>query len=156
MDEDSKLDGLLRHIKNVQDNCLILGEHFIKDGYEDLGVELIANSMIHDNSKFKGIEWLYLDSQTKEEKPELFKAALTHHNTINLHHPEAWRGIELMSEVYLAEMTCDWKARSEEFGSGIWEWVKGSAADKYKYNTKSRVYKDIKRYLEIILEPAFK
>lgn len=157
-DEDGskRLDKLLRHIKNVQENCILLGESLIHDGKQDLGIELIANAMIHDNSKFSGIEWLYLNCETKETSPELFKAALMQHNTTNLHHPEAHvGGIQAMPPVYLAEMCADWKARSEEFGSDIWNWVKGPAAEKYGYTTSSRVYKDIKGFLEIILEPAF-
>lgn len=158
-DEDGskKLDKLLRHIKSVQENCLLLGEQLIKNGKEDLGIELIANSMLHDNSKFRGIEWLYLNSETKETKPELFRAALLQHNASNEHHPEFWTGgIQEMSPVYFCEMVADWKTRSEEFGSSVFEWVRGPAMERYKFNTKCRVYKDVKKYLDILLEPSFK
>jgi hypothetical protein len=154
---NKKLENLIRHINNVQDATQRLGEYLIENNEEDLGLKLIANGRIHDNSKFKGIEWDYLHADMKEEKPELFKLAAKQHIETNPHHPEYWiGGIKAMHEVYVAEMVCDWYARSIEFGDNVWEWAKDRAAEKYGYSTSSPIYREIKRYLENLLEPAFK
>jgi hypothetical protein len=155
---NKKLEGLIRHINNVQDATSRLGEKLIEINEEELGLKLIANGRIHDNSKFYGIEWDYLDLETKENNIELFKAALKHHNETNPpHHPEYWvGGIKAMPEPYIAEMVCDWYARSIEFGDNVWTWAKDKASDKYGYTINTNVYREIKRYLELLLEPAFK
>lgn len=54
---EEKLYVIVRHIKNVQENCLLLGEKLIEKGLIDFGRELIARGFCHDNSKFYGIEW---------------------------------------------------------------------------------------------------
>ncbi len=157
MSDDKRLEKLLRHVNNVQNNCLRLGETLIEQGEEELGRNLIVNGRIHDASKFTGIEWEYFHADVKEEHPELFKAAWLQHVKTNKHHPEYWvGGIKTMHDVYIAEMVCDWLARSMEFGDDIWEWAKDKAPERYDYSTSSPVYKKIKSYLEMILEPAFK
>ena len=50
-----KIQDILRHIQNVQANCLLLGKRLIERGDFEIGRQLIANGMIHDNSKFQGI-----------------------------------------------------------------------------------------------------
>lgn len=157
VDGSKRLEKLLRHVNNVQENTLRLGETLIEKGEEELGRELIVNGRCHDSSKFKGIEWEYFDAEVKNEKPELFKAAWYQHVKTNPHHPEYHRdGIKGMGDLYLAELSCDWLARSTEFGDDIWGWIKEEGAERYSYSTSSSVYKKIKSYLEMILEPAFK
>jgi len=157
MSSEKRLEVLLRHVNNVQDNCLRLGELFIEKGKEEFGVQLIMNGRIHDSSKFCGIEWEHFNSESKEKNPELFKAAWLQHVKTNPHHPEYWQGgIKSMPDIYVAEMVCDWYARSMEFGDNIWDWVKDKASDRYGYSTSSPIYKEIKSYLDMILEPAFK
>lgn len=152
------MELLIRHCENVKNNCEILGEKLIvEDKMEDFGVQLIANGRIHDYSKFVGIEFQYLTTESKEKTPELFKLALDQHNKINLHHPEAWSGgIKEMPDLYIAEMTADWLARSAEFGNDFFEWVKDKATDKFKFVSSGRIYKTIKKYAEMILTPKFK
>ena len=52
-----KIRVLTRHIRNVEDNCLLLGTKLIERGEVDLGRQLIANGYVHDTSKFYGIEF---------------------------------------------------------------------------------------------------
>jgi len=156
MTEKEKLDKLIRHIQNVREATELLGFKLLEEGKE-YGKELIANGLIHDNSKFAGIEWLYLHSDSKENEPALFELATKHHIRTNLHHPEAWYGgISTMSELYLAECVCDWKARSSEFGNDLRGWIKDKATEKFNFTTQSRVYKDIKKFLDLLLDPEFK
>ena len=69
----SKIRSITRHIKNVEDNCLILGERLILQGRIDLGKQLIANGFIHDASKFTGIEFEYLSLHNPTEENNKLK-----------------------------------------------------------------------------------
>ena len=157
MDTLKKVDALYRHIEEVQRNCRLLGERLIEQGKEDMGIQLIRNALVHDQSKFNGIEWDYLsiDPQTAEDKANL-SLAIKHHNRTNFHHPEAWLGIKNMPSVYIAEMVCDWKARSSEFGSALKEWIDNGAAKRFGYTKKDKVYKEIMVYTKLLLDEPFK
>ncbi len=152
-----KVDSLYRHIEEVQRNCRLLGERLIEQGDEELGVHLIRNALVHDQSKFSGIEWDYLlnDSEDAADKANL-ALAIKHHNRTNLHHPEAWLGIKNMPNVFLAEMVCDWKARSSEFGSSLKDWIDNGAAQRFGYTKRDKVYKEIMTYTKLLLDEPFK
>ena len=153
---EKRLAVVLRHKQDVLDDCTLLGQRLIEHG-DDLGRELISNGFAHDNSKLSGIEWLYLHPDIKESNPELFKAAHIQHITTNRHHPEAWDGgIHSMPRVFIAEMACDWHARSSVFGTDLWEWIKEDAIPKYKLSTCGKTYKQLKDFLELLLDRKFK
>jgi len=148
------IESVLRHIDLVQSSTRLLGERLIESGQDKLGLELIANGLIHDNSKFFGIELEYLT--VAEGKSEAFELALHQHVTTNAHHPEYWSGIENMPDVYLCEMICDWHSRSNEFGSSLIEFFESKATAKFKFKKNSKVYKKIKKYINILLNESFK
>lgn len=154
-----KIRAITRHIRNVQDNCILLGEKLIDNGEIELGKQLIANGMVHDVSKFGGIEWDYMsqDHPTEEESAKLkLKLAVHQHNSTNKHHPENWSaGIEDMPDVYLAEFCCDVKARSEEFGTDLRQWIEESATKKWNFSKEDKVYKDIMRYVDLLCQKPF-
>lgn len=152
-----KVDALYRHIEEVQRNGRLLGERLIEAGHEALAVKLLQNILVHDQSKFAGIEWEYLliKPETDEDRANL-GAAIRHHNRTNPHHPEAWGGIKAMPSVYLAEMVCDWKARSAEFGASLAEWIEGAAAKRYEYTKRDKVYREIMMYTRLLLDEPFK
>lgn len=152
-----KVDILCRHIEEVQRNCKLLGERLIENGEEDIGLKLIANGLIHDASKFKGIEWeyLFIDPENEEDEKNL-SLAIEHHNHTNFHHPEAWGGIKNMPSVYVAELVCDWKTRSSEFGSSLVDWINDKGAKRFSYTKRDKVYKEIMHYTNILLEEPFK
>lgn len=154
---NKNLKDLLRHIKLVQDACHHLGHSLIEAGEIDLGKRLIANSFLHDNSKFYGIEWEYISHHSKIENgtKEGQDLAIMNHNTTNKHHPEYWDDIRDMPRVYLAEMICDWYARSTEFGTDLRSWIKESAAKRYGFTAKQKIYKDIKYFVDMLLENPF-
>lgn len=154
-----KVRALTRHIRNVEDNCLILGERLIISGEIDLGHHLIANGFVHDASKFSGIEWdeLVIGTPTEKEENKLkLKMAVNHHKSTNSHHPEFWGTIEKMPSVYLAECVADWKARSEEFGTSLREWVDEEATKRFKFTKDSDVYKEISKYVDLLCGVPFK
>ena len=144
-----KLARLRRHIGDVQKTCNILGDRLIDAGEDALGLELIANAMLHDNSKFRGIEW---ESLHPEASAEQLKAAIAAHNTKNPHHPEYWGGIDAMPEVYLAEMVCDWSARSGELGTSLLDFIDRVAAQKYGYAINDAIHQKLHRFSHLLLE----
>lgn len=162
-DENSgRLERLLLHISNVRDNCWLIGRRLISTGQEHLGLSLIANGQVHDHSKFKGIEWKYLNDGAwprnceDELEDQMFKAALQQHVTTNKHHPEAWPGgINEMDELHIAEMVADWAARSSEQGTGLLEWVTEKAPERFKFSKHGSVYKAVRRFTDLLLEKKF-
>jgi hypothetical protein len=153
-----KIRAIARHIRNVEDNCLILGEQLILRGEIELGHKLIANGYVHDVSKFFGIEFEYLSIGTSTEEGVKLKQkmAVYHHQRTNLHHPEAWPGgIKEMPDVYLAEFCCDVKSRSEEFGTNLREWIDNEATTRFKFTKEDVVYKDIMKYVNLLCQKPF-
>lgn len=145
-----KIEKVLDHIQNVQRNCYKLGLKLIKMGELETGRILIANGQIHDNSKFKGIEFEELFDGSS-----ILRDVVKHHATTNPHHPEYWGGIANMPPVYIAEMVCDCTARSSEFGTDVREWFKDFATKKYGFEMDDEVGKRISYFLDILLEKPF-
>jgi hypothetical protein len=154
-----KIRGISRHIRNVEDNCLILGEKLIERGEIDLGHKLIANGFVHDASKFSGIEWDHMapGQPTVEEGAKLkLKLAVQHHNRTNPHHPEAWaEGIHGMPNVYLCEMVCDWKSRSQEFGTDLRTWIDEQATKRFGFTKDDKVYEEIMDFVDLLCSKPF-
>jgi hypothetical protein len=153
-----KIRGIARHIRNVEDNCLLLGEKLIDQGEIDLGHRLIANGFVHDASKFHGIEFEYMapGQPSQEEQAKLkLRMAVGHHNKTNAHHPEYWGGIENMPDLYIAEMVCDWKARSEEFGTSLRDWIDNDATKRFGFEKDGKIYKQIIRFVDLICAKPF-
>lgn len=146
------VDNILRHIANVRENCFILGRKLILQGNADLGVALVGNGLVHDNSKLRGVEFSYLYPGIAKTKLQL---AIQHHNQTNAHHPEYWGGIENMPDIYLCEMVCDWKARSEEFGTSIYDWALDEAPKRFSYKKNSDICKKILYYLSLLCDKPF-
>ena len=152
----SRIEDVLRHIRNVQNSAELLGKRLILEGHWKLGKSLIANSFLHDNSKFHGIEWDCLCS-ADEVEPSRLMEAIAHHQQVNPHHPEYWEdGVNSMPEVYIAEMVCDWHARSTEAGTDLRQWVKETACDKYGISLNGGAYKKIKRFIDLLLNKPLK
>jgi len=150
-----KIRDILRHIQNVQNNCIILGEKLIDDNQYEMAKKLIANGLIHDNSKFVGIEFEAFTSESPD--PIMLKHAVIHHQKTNPHHPEYWaNGIKDMPQLYIAEFVCDIKARSSEFGTDIRNWIDTEAAIKFNFKKEDKVYFDIMKYLDMICDKPFK
>ena len=156
-EESNRLNTLLRHINNVQTNCRLLAERLIDKGENDFARTLIANSMAHDNSKFFGIEWLYLHGDVKEQDSKSFALAAQQHiyGRSNKHHPEGWGGIKNMPRIHLAELVCDWKSRSDEFGNDLRTWIRGKGTKQYDFAIQSKVYKIVKEFVDMLLDPEF-
>lgn len=154
MNNLQKLDAILRHISNVRENCELLGKKLIEAGQEEFGRLLIANGLIHDVSKLKGAEWEFMCSDTAN-RPALKNAILQHEKT-NMHHPEYWPGgLQDMPDIYIAEFCCDVKARSEEFGTDLRNWIDTHALKRWKITKKDRVYSKIMEYVDLLCDKPF-
>lgn len=114
--------------------------------------------MVHDVSKFFGIEWEYLSLENlSEEGAKLkMKLAIHHHNSTNKHHPEAWPGgIKEMPDVYIAEFCCDIKSRSEEFGTSLRDWIDETATKKWNFTKEDDIYKKIMGFVDLLCAKPF-
>lgn len=153
-----KIRGITRHIRNVEDNCLLLGEKLILGGEIELGRGLIANGFIHDASKFHGIEFEFMSSVTTSDEESVklkMRLAVNHHRQINQHHPEYWGTIQKMPRIYVAEMVCDWKARSEEFGSSLKDYINEYATKRWTFDVDDETYKEIMFFVDLLCERPF-
>lgn len=147
---EQRLDNLMRHVTMVRDNCLFLGKKLIQEGRKEFGRILIGNGLIHDASKFSGIEWEYLHTGPDVPKDKL-ELAIVQHNHTNSHHPEFWGGINNMPEISIAEMTVDWLSRSQEFGTDVREWVATVGMEKFGFEKDSWVDQMINYYLDMLV-----
>lgn len=151
---EEHVENLVRHIRLVQEATVLLGERLMAAGRKEFGRKVIACGFIHDASKFHGIEWDFLHSGPDTPKANL-EQAIRQHVTTNEHHPEHWGGINEMPELAIAEMCCDWLARAQEFGTGLREWIKNTAVDKYKIEPGSLAEKRINEFVAILLKDSF-
>ncbi len=151
--EEKRLQLLLKHISYVESDCRMLGQALLERG-EDFNFvkNLLHNGHIHDASKFNGIEWEHLNGW---DDP-LFGEAIRHHVTTNSHHPEYWGSIHNMDRLAIAEMVCDWHARSAELrGKGLCQWIYEDAMSRYRFDQNSKVWTQIDEFVNLLLEPAF-
>jgi len=152
--DQQQLEEVLYHIGLVRDNCTQLGKRLSMAGEDQLGLDLIALGLIHDVSKIQNhLEFKSL--RRGLEGSEEFNAALLSHVTTNLHHPEAWNGIEEMPRLYVAEMVCDWKSRATAFGTNLRDWIKNGACDRFNFSSKGRVYKEISEFVNMVCDKPF-
>ena len=61
-----------------------------------------------------------------------------------------------MSREQIAEMVCDWSARSKERGTDLRVWIKEDATERFGFNLQSKCYKDIKFFVDLLLDPPMK
>jgi hypothetical protein len=151
---EEHLDNLTRHIHLVRSACSMLGKRLVNAGRVEFGRNLIARGFAHDQSKFHGIEWDYLHQGDDIDKTKLWDA-IKQHVATNDHHPEFHGGIDNMPEIAIAEMCCDWYARSQEFGKDLREWIRKEAFKKYKFNYRTQEGKWVKNFVNLLLKDYF-
>lgn len=155
MRDIDRIQRLMRHIHGVQENCMILAERLMENGEFKLAKTLVANSFLHDNSKFFGAEWDHLSIENPDKAA--LKLAIMQHNHTNKHHPEYWDGgIKGMPRIYLAELVCDWKTRSEERATSLMEWVNDEAMKRFNFTKDDVVYGTIMMFVKMLVAPPLK
>lgn len=148
------LENLVRHKELVKDAAVLLGKRLIYQGRVELGRQIIERGFAHDNSKFFGIEWQYLHAG-KDVPKDVLDVAIGHHRSINAHHPEHHGGLIYMDQTSVAEMVCDWYARSQEFGTGLRQWISSEATEKFKLDSCPTQATWITEFVSILLEDVF-
>jgi hypothetical protein len=56
----------------------------------------------------------------------------------------------------IAEMVCDWYARSQEMGTDLRAWIKEEALKRYDIPPTGRVAKLVKKFVDLLLDPPLK
>jgi hypothetical protein len=151
--EKRRLLDLMRHKNNVNDAAELLAMRLIEKGEFVFAKNLTAKCFQHDCSKFYGVEWECLHRDVDSEERNV---AWKQHVETNDHHPEFWGDISEMPRICIAEMVVDWTARSREMGTNLRDWFKESAMEKYSIMPQSKKYKEIKYFLDLIIDPTFK
>jgi len=155
MTDKEKVRTIMKHIRRVEDNCIMLGYKLMDNGNFDLGMALIIRGREHDLSKLNSqYEFKHLVLNDEE-----FTHALRVHQQSNRHHPEYYiskgNSIHDMYKVDIAEMVCDCCARGQEFGTDIKKWFEEEATVKYNFKMTDNTGKLITLYLDLLLTPKF-
>lgn len=155
--EIKKMDEVLKHLQTLQDSCITLGKALMEiDGDLEFGRMLIANSFVHDQSKFYGIEWEYLNPDGFENHKEKFLLALDQHQKVNPHHPEHWEGFKNMPRIRKAELVCDLHARSILMGTDLRKYFKDEWCKRYGLGTGTKDYKELVYFIDLLIGKPFK
>ncbi len=155
MTDQERIDGLMRHIDDVKQNCSILAEKLMKKGEGELARRLLQNVQSHDVTKFSGIEWEFLTIGNTTNKVGL-KYAVEQHQRSNPHHPEYWsHGLIEMPLVYEYEMIADLTARSNEMGTSVRDFVLNTIPKKYDIAKDSDLHKELIAILDMLVNKPF-
>ena len=143
------------HITLVRQTAETLWERLCDIGELELAKKIAYRASTHDASKFTGLEFENL--HLTNFKDDNLINAVNQHRSTNDHHPEFHvNGIKDMSREQIAEMVCDWSARSKEKGTGLREWIKEDATKRFNFTLQSKCYKDIKFFVDLLLDAPFK
>ena len=153
-----RLLSVWEHTQAVRSAALKLATRLIDNAETendlDLARRLLQRSSMHDLSKFQGIEW---DTLHRDEEESVLKLAIHQHQQTNDHHAEYHvDGISGMNDAQIAEMVCDWYARQSEMGTDFRSFIRVEAPKRWGFTTKSKIYKSIKRFVDLLLDPVFK
>lgn len=149
-----KIELHWEHISMVRQSAEKLWKRLCDVGEIELAQKLARRISVHDASKFSGIEFDNLD---KPFKDPMLKLAVEQHRSTNDHHPEFHvSGIKAMSREQIAEMVCDWSARSKERGTDLRVWIKEDATERFGFTLQAKCYKDIKFFVDLLLDPPMK
>ena len=151
---DEHVDDLQGHISRVQHNAKMLALKLADQGQTEFARVLLANAHVHDASKWHGIEWEVLHQGPDVDKA-LLKKAIEQHQKTNPHHPEYWGGLAKMPVIYIAEMVCDWLARSQEMGSSLSDWVTKVAPEKFHFEQAKEQVEAIHWLIGLLLPQKF-
>lgn len=153
----TQLDDIMVHVGFVMKAGHKLSRKLMLSGEEDKAIGLLQRILMHDFSKslvdeFYGMAKFSEDMASMKD-PNVKRVAdgkmdaIKLHWSRNDHHPEFWTAvmpntltnsepIEIsseMSELSIAEMCCDWYARSMQFNSNVLDFYKIMSKDRWKF-----------------------
>lgn len=151
-------EELCEHKKILIDSCKVLSIYFLKRGDEDFALQLMKRAFIHDISKLSKFEFHAADafnsfSKNTNTRTHNFskdeKIFLTEHWKNNKHHPEHWDDVTNMTDIDIAEMVCDWHARSVEFEDDLLDYIEYRQETRFSF--PDTMYSRIMYYANILL-----
>ncbi|NIA09943.1 MAG: hypothetical protein GWP10_09485 [Nitrospiraceae bacterium] len=139
---------IIEHKMNVvRAGIKIANALFNKD--QKLAKKILLNCFSHDNRKVKiAIEFIHLRTMHSEK----FRKALDSHRKSSKHHIQYWDDVKDMPLDIVAEMVCDWYARSCEMGTSLRDYV-DKMIDTVNFSKKQKNM--INRCVAILLQPPF-
>jgi hypothetical protein len=155
-----QISDTLQHKKFVLLSCAKLAQFLFDNGKKEFAFELMERSYIHDISKlnkdeFYGMATFATDVEAMKNKsvtkPSDEKMlAISLHWSRNTHHPEFHKQIEDMSIMDIAEMCCDWHARSVQFKTNLLEWVNDKLQPRFQFSED--ILFNIKEYCSVLVK----
>lgn len=151
-------EELCIHKKLLIDSCYKLAVHFLKEDNEEFALMLMKRAFIHDISKLSKFEFHAadaFDSFKKHSKNRNYvfsdneKIFLQEHWKNNKHHPEYWEDVNDMEDIDIAEMVCDWHARSVEFNDDLLVYINHRQDTRFAF--PKHIYDKIINYATILL-----
>jgi hypothetical protein len=61
-----------------------------------------------------------------------------------------------MPEIAIAELVCDWYARSQEFGTSLRDWIRDVAISRFQIDPGSERYRWVMEFVDLLLDPPFR
>lgn len=145
------------HKAYVIQACYKMSKYLFDSGEEDLAVALMYRANIHDNSKLVGSELkLFTELYGNQESfinpniqlSDSQKEIIEKHWENNKHHPEHFENLNEMSELDIIEMSCDWYARSIQYGTNFMEFIK--TRQEVRFHFPQKMFSKILKYCEIL------
>lgn len=149
---------LCNHKKILIDSCRILSIYFLNNGDEESALKLMKRAFIHDISKLSNFEFHAADAfdsfvKNSNNREYVFsvdeKVFLNEHWRNNKHHPEHWDDVYNMTDIDIAEMVCDWHARSVEFNDDLKKYIEHRQNTRFSF--PEDIYNKILHYADILV-----
>lgn len=154
------LQDTLEHKALVLLECFKLYKWLIEKDELDIAEKLAKSCMLHDNSKITILEYEKMsliptianitpmidpESLPTKETKEILKI----HWLNNRHHPEHFKNANDMKKEDIAEMVCDWAARSKQYNTNLLDFAKKRLENRFSYFNEQNK-KLILEYCEVL------
>ena len=147
------LDDIVTHLTTFHQCAVKMAKGLMAADRKPLALLLLKRAYRHDTDKFNRKTFEVL-RRGANEHPEFDEVRLAH-ATKNPHHPEYHNSIHDMDELDVAEMVCDWAARSGEFKTGLQDYIDDEATKRYGFTKKDEIYKLIMYFKSFVCDGGF-
>jgi len=154
-----QLTDICEHKILLFETCYNLSKKLMESGQDELALNLLKRGFLHDMSKLNDDEFYGMAAFAKDKgalKDPKQKVTSDKQQAINLHwnrnehHPEYWTDINQMEDLDIMELTCDWYARSSQFGTDMLDFLKQRQEDRFHF--PQDIYDKIEKYYNILNE----
>lgn len=161
-ERENYIKDTLLHKSLVLQEANKLFDWLCKNGKKNVAKKLAKAALIHDDSKLSQLECVNMASIKAKIKPEedsmkdpnvlpkddIIEILETHWKN-NRHHPEHFENINDMKEYDIAEMVCDWSARSIQYKTNLLEFAKTRLENRF-FDFSDENKRKILLYCEIL------